>query len=219
MSLREGIAGLVPPMDAGPGGNAGKPRGAGMSWPMQGQWPYADPSVYEPDEQESEELAGPRANFALRFASRIGSVVPRRDMGYTRSDAGNFLGPSGTFNPLEEGGVGFMPNSIVPLVHFNRMTNRTQDLNAPAEIPNITSGPGIKNRTGTVYGTSHASILAGDEEFSFNPGAGDVLPNRDERGLIKATRLIQRFNDLQRKKYGSAHSSSSRRPVIVGEWK
>ena len=156
--------------------------------------------------------------LSARFASFVGLVVPRRDMGYARVDAGNFLGQSGTFNALAEGGVGFMQNSIVPLVHFNRMTNRTQDPNDPVQIPNITSGPGVNNRTGTLYGTSHAAILAGDDDFEFNPGMGDVLPDRDERGLIKANNTLQRFRDLHARNYGSG-STRPRRPVIVGERK
>lgn len=215
MLLREFFPGVLPPQDAGPGGNARKPRGAGMSWRTQTSWPYTDPSVHPPDEEDEGDVVG---HLASRFAARIGSVVPRRDMGQARVDAGNFLGQSGTFNALAESGVGFMPNSIVPLVHFNRMTNRTQDLNDPMQIPNVTYGPGVKNRTGTIYGTSHASVLAGDEEAEFIPGKGDVLPSRDERGLIKSARSLQRFRDLQARKYGS-HRMSARRPMIVGEWK
>jgi len=215
MLLREFFPGVIPPQDAGPGGNAGKPRGAGLNWRKQASWPYIEDSVYPPDEDDETGLPD---RLTSRFATRIGSVVPRRDMGYARVDAGNFLGQSGTFNALAESGIGFMPNSIVPLVHFNRMTNRTQDPNDPAQIPNVTYGPGVKHRTGTVYGTSHGSILAGDDELEFNPGEGDVLPGRDERGLIKAQKSIQRFRDLQTRKYG-AHRSNTRRPVIVGEWK
>jgi hypothetical protein len=215
MLLREFFPGVLPPQDAGPGGNAGKPRGSGKEWRTQSRWPYSDPSPHPPDEDEDSEMSD---RLSARFASFVGLVVPRRDMGYARVDAGNFLGQSGTFNALAEGGVGFMQNSIVPLVHFNRMTNRTQDPNDPVQIPNITSGPGVKNRTGTLYGTSHAAILAGDDDFEFNPGMGDVLPDRDERGLIKANNTLQRFRDLHARNYGSG-STHPRRPVIVGERK
>lgn len=211
MLLKEFFPGVLPPQDAGPGGNAGKPRGAGKTWKGQAIWPYVEPAEDLSDEEEVPE------RLAARFSVKIGSVVPRRDMGYARVDAGNFLGQSGTFNALAEGGVGFMPSSIVPLVHFNRMTNRTQDLNDPMQIPNVTYGPGVKNRTGTIYGTSHPSVLAGDDNASFIPGRGDILPDRDERGLIKA---IKRFRDLQTRNYGSSSARSSRGlPVLVDERK
>jgi len=218
MRLREFFAGALPPKDAGPGGNAGKPLGGGMSWKTQQAWPYTEPASETSEEHEMED------RLAARFAVKVGSVVPRRDMGQSRVDAGNFLGQSGTFNGLAEwagtghvagSSVGFMPNSIVPLVHFNRMTNRTQDLNAPAQIPNITSGPGVKNRTGTIYGTSHPSVIAGSEDFSYIPGRGDILPDRDERGFVRAQR---RFRDLQRRKYGW-ETTSGGMPVLVGEQK
>lgn len=219
MLLREFFPGVIPPKDAGPGGNAGKPLGGGKSWTMQGAWPYSpltsiEEEAAEAQEEEEEKGGSTRADrLSSRFAMKVGLVVPRRDMGYARVDAGNFLGQSGTFNALAESGVGFMPNSIVPLVHFNRMTNRTQDPNSPLQIPNITYGPGVKHRTGTVYGTSHPSMIAGDETASFNPGAGDILPDRDERGLLKA---LRRFRDLHTRKYGE---TASNLPVIVGERK
>ncbi len=218
MLLREFFPGVLPPKDAGPGGNAGKPLGGGRTWKTQQVWPYSEPASETSEDDEMED------RLASKFAAKVGSVVPRRDMGYVRVDAGNFLGQSGTFNALAEwagtghtpdSGVGFMPNSIVPLIHFNRMTNRTQDLNDPAQIPNITSGPGVKNRTGTVYGTSHPSVIAGSEDFSFIPGRGDILPDRDERGFIRAQR---RFRDLQKRKYGW-ETTSGGNPVLVGEWK
>jgi hypothetical protein len=209
MLLREFFPGVIPPKDAGPGGNAGKPVGSGREWKKQGAWPYADPT------EDVSDLDDVPPRIAARLSKKIGSVVARRDMGYARVDAGNFLGQAGTFNALAEGGVGFMPNSIVPLVHINRMTNRTQDLNDPMQIPNVTYGPGVKNRTGTIYGTSHPSVLAGDEDGSFIPGMGDILPDRDERSLLKARK---RFQDLQDKNYGHALSSKGH-PVIVGERK
>jgi hypothetical protein len=101
------------------------------------------------------------------------------------------------------------------MVHFNRMTNRTQSLGDPAQIPNITSGPGVKNRTGTIYGTSHASVLAGDESETFIPGRGDILPDRDERGLLKS---LKRFRDLQARRYGH-HRQPGGLPIVFGEWK
>ena len=218
MLLREFFPGVLPPKDAGPGGNAGKPLGSGISWKTQQGWPYTEPASETSEEDEMED------RLAARFAVKVGSVVPRRDMGQARVDAGNFLGQSGTFNALAEWAgtghaastsVGFMPNSIVPLVHFNRMTNRTQDLNDPAQIPNITSGPGVKNRTGTIYGTSHPSVIAVIEDFSYIPGRGDILPDRDERGFVRAQR---RFRDLQRRKYGW-ETTSGGTPVLVGERK
>ena len=217
MLLREFFPGVLPPKDAGPGGNAGKPVGAGKEWKFQGSWPYTEPPAEISDEEELTDT------LRARFSTKVGNVVPRRDAGYARPDAGNFLGNSRTFNALAEslgltppGGVGFMPNSIVPLVHFNRMTNRTQDPDDPAQIPNITSGPGVKNRTGTVYGTSHATALAGDDSESFIPGRGDILPDRDERGLLKS---IKRFRDLQSKRYGHQHQHGGGLPIVFGEWK
>lgn len=210
MLLREFFPGVIPPQDAGPGGNAGKPRGAGKTWKKQQVWPYVEPAEDLSDEEEIP------ARLAARFANKVGSIVPRQDMGYERPDVGSYVGgQAGTFNALAER-VGFMPNSIVPLVHFNRMTNRTQDLNDPMQIPNVTYGPGVKNRTGTIYGTSHASVLAGDDTFSYIPGRGDILPDRDERGLVKA---LKRFRDLQARNYGTDKSSDNRLPVIVGERK
>lgn len=209
MLLREFFPGVLPPKDAGPGGNAGKPAGAGKEWKKQGSWPYADP--YE----DVSEVDEPTERMKMRFAAKTGLVVPRQDMGYRRPDVGTYVGgQAGTFNALAER-VGFMSNSIVPLVHFNRMTNRTQDLNDPMQIPNVTYGPGVKNRTGTIYGTSHPSVLAGDSDDSFIPGQGDILPDRDERGLLKAQK---RFRDLQSRNYGS-FSRHAGRPVIVGERK
>ena len=217
MLLREFFPGVLPPKDAGPGGNAGKPVGDGNQWKMQGIWPYVEPASDVSDVEE------PTERLKTRFATKTGTVVPRRDMGQQRVDVGSYTrGQGGTFNALPEslvitppGGVGFMPNSIVPMVHFNRMTNRTQNLGDPAQIPNITSGPGVKNRTGTIYGTSHPSVLAGDDTLSFIPGRGDILPDNDERGLVKA---IKRFKDLQARKYGP-DTTQSGKPIIVGEWK
>lgn len=223
MLLRESFAGALPPMDAGPGGNAGKPRGSGIEWKTQNEWPYPSPVADLGDDDDNRSDSARSRRLTARFTTKVGLVVPRRDMGGQRVDVGSYVGgQSGTFSALEEWGgvgvtptssVGFMPNSIVPLVHFNRMTNRSQNPNDPAQIPNITSGPGVKHRTGTIYGTSHPSFLAGDDQQSFIPGRGDILPDRDERGLIKA---LRRFHDLHDKKYGK---SSSKLPVIVGEWK
>jgi hypothetical protein len=190
-----------------------------MEWKTQGSWPYVEPASDVSDAEE------PTERLKMRFAAKTGTVIPRKDMGYARVDVGTYVGgQSGTFNALAEwagvgatptSGVGFMPNSIVPLVHVNRMTNRTQDPNDPAQIPNITSGPGVKNRTGTVYGTSHPSVIAGSEDFSFIPGRGDIMPDRDERGFIRAQR---RFRDLHKRKYGW-ETTSGGSPVLVGERK
>lgn len=233
MLLREFFPGVIPPQDAGLGGNARKPRGSGSEWKLSNEFPYDFESGAPPLGDVSDEDYDTSLNddhvdpddITMKFATKIGTGFPRTDAGYKRTDAGNGLGQSGTFNALPEwagagvrqsSSVGFMPNSIVPLVHVNRMTNRTQDLRDPAQIPQVTIGPGVKHRTGTVYGTSHASFLAGDDLLSYNPGAGDILPDRDSRGLVKSMR---RFRDLMHRQYGSDADDSPVHPrnVIVSE--
>lgn len=186
-------------------GSTKAPRGSGKTWQKAGSFPYTAPPAYpaEDDEEDAEPLIA-------RFRAKIGRVTPRRDMGQTRVDVGNFLGSSGTFNALAEGEIAVMRNSIVPIVHFNRMTNRTQDLNDPMQIPNITSGPGVKHATGTPYGTRHGAISSLGL-LRFNP-AETELYDRDERGLISAQAAIKRFRDLHRRQYGEDSTSGS---VIV----
>lgn len=200
-----------------------KPKGSGRTWTAASSYPYkAPPAPADPREPEdNDDLDTGEPELIARFRRKVGGRGSgRRDMGQTRVDAGTFLGQAGTFNALaEDSSMPFMANSITPIIGFNRMTNRTQDPNDPVQIPNITHGPGVKHRTGTVYGTSHASFLASDDLASFNPGLGDVLPDRDERGLA---RQVLRFRDLMSKTYdteGVEDENDSIRPnnVIVGE--
>jgi hypothetical protein len=212
MLLREFFPGF---MDDRHGTSYGSknPKGSGRQWKAGGTYPYkAPPKPHTEVEDDPEDLEAGSVRLISRFRSKVSpSGSPRSDMGQTRVDVGNFLGQTGTFNALAERAMGFMPSSIVPLPGFNRMTAMHQDPNAPAQIPRLTTGPGVKHATGTPYGTRHASFAAGDDLLTFNPGAGDVLPDRDQRGLIKA---LRRFRELQRRNYEPTDADN---PVIVGE--
>lgn len=212
MLLREFFPGF---MDDRHGTSYGSknPKGSGRQWKAGGSYPYKEPPSEHAEEEDEEDLPVHSARLIARFRSKVtprGSA--RRDMGQNRTDVGNFLGQSGTFNALAERAMGFMPSSIVPLPGFNRMTAMHQDPKAPMQIPRMTTGPGVKHATGTPYGTRHASFVAGEDLMSFNPGAGDVLPDRDERGLVKS---LLRFRELQRRNYETEASGDN--PVIFGE--
>jgi hypothetical protein len=194
------------------------PKGSGRQWQRGEDYPYVTPPPDLGDPEDEDSVAATR--LIAKFRSKIRRSVGRSDMGQTRVDVGNMLGQSGTFNALAErlgmtepGSIAVMKNSITPIPHFNRMTNRTQSLGDPAQIPNITSGPGIKHRTGTVYGTSHAPLAASEDLVPFMPGA--EMWDRDERAYLGLIRNMDRFRELQHRQYGDPPLVASAKAVIV----
>ncbi len=194
------------------------PKGSGRQWQMGGDYPYVEPPPDLGDPEDEDSVASTR--LIAKFRQKIRRSAGRSDMGQTRVDVGNMLGQSGTFNALAEalgmsapGSIAVMSNSITPIPHFNRMTNRTQSLGDPAQIPNITSGPGVKNRTGTIYGTSHAPLASGDDLVDFLPGA--EMWDRDERAYRGLIKNMDRFRELQRRQYEDIPLVASAKTVIV----